>query len=57
VVKVGVGQGLDVPRGRVADVGDLANPTVALLKNHALKLQQCTNPDIKSYAKAKPTLC
>jgi hypothetical protein len=52
VVKVGVGQGLDVPRGRVADVGDLANPTVALLKNHALKLQQCTNPDIKSYAKA-----
>jgi hypothetical protein len=28
VVKVGVGQGLDVPRGRVADVGDLANPTV-----------------------------
>jgi hypothetical protein len=28
VVKVGVGQGLGVPRGRVAEVGDLAITTV-----------------------------
>jgi hypothetical protein len=30
VVKVGVGQGLGVPRGRVAEVGDLAITTVVV---------------------------